>query len=105
MFDDVLQMEEGLCPAPVTTAEEVLVSSRDATDREAIPHKPEETRGAVAMTLTEREESGEVEPWAATVPPVRSFFLWRESLSYFFINNKAILICVCSSGMGAHHKT
>ncbi|XP_056597789.1 large proline-rich protein BAG6 isoform X2 [Triplophysa dalaica] len=64
-----LEMEEGLCPAPVTTAEEVLVSSRDATDREATPHKPEEMRGAVAMTLTEREESGEVEPWAATVPP------------------------------------
>ncbi|KAA0710674.1 Large proline-rich protein BAG6 [Triplophysa tibetana] len=64
-----LEMEEGLCPAPATTAEEVLVSSRDATDREAPPHRPEETRGAVAMTLTEREESGEVEPWAATVPP------------------------------------
>ncbi|XP_057210322.1 large proline-rich protein BAG6 isoform X3 [Triplophysa rosa] len=64
-----LEMEEGLFPASATTAEEVLVSSRDAADREEPPHRPEETRGAVAMTLTEREESGEVEPWAATVPP------------------------------------
>lgn len=68
-------MEEGLCPAPATTAEEIMVSSRDAANREEPPHRPEETRGAVAMTVTEREESGEVEPWATTVPPVRvSFF-------------------------------
>lgn len=70
----MLQMEEGLCPAPATTAEEVLVSSRDAANCHEPPHRPEETQGAVAMTLTEREESGEVEPWAATVPPVRTYF-------------------------------
>uniref|UniRef100_A0A673KZE1 Large proline-rich protein BAG6 n=1 Tax=Sinocyclocheilus rhinocerous TaxID=307959 RepID=A0A673KZE1_9TELE len=40
------QMEEGLSPAPATTAEEVMASSGDTAD-----------------------STGEVEPWAATVPP------------------------------------
>uniref|UniRef100_A0A8C1JPS1 Large proline-rich protein BAG6 n=1 Tax=Cyprinus carpio TaxID=7962 RepID=A0A8C1JPS1_CYPCA len=48
--DYMLQMEEGLSPAPATTAEEVMASSGDTAD--------------------DREEStGEAEPWAATVPP------------------------------------
>uniref|UniRef100_A0A673LW31 Large proline-rich protein BAG6 n=1 Tax=Sinocyclocheilus rhinocerous TaxID=307959 RepID=A0A673LW31_9TELE len=52
------QMEEGLSPAPATTAEEVMASSGDTTD------------GAVAMAPVDREESiGEAEPWAATLPP------------------------------------
>uniref|UniRef100_A0A671TCR6 Large proline-rich protein BAG6 n=1 Tax=Sinocyclocheilus anshuiensis TaxID=1608454 RepID=A0A671TCR6_9TELE len=43
-------MEEGLSPAPATTAEEVMASSGDTAD--------------------DREEStGEAEPWAATLPP------------------------------------
>uniref|UniRef100_A0A8C1KC27 Large proline-rich protein BAG6 n=1 Tax=Cyprinus carpio TaxID=7962 RepID=A0A8C1KC27_CYPCA len=66
------QMEEGLSPAPATTAEEVMASSRDTADTDEPPGRPllEETRGAVAMATADREESiGEVEPWAATVPP------------------------------------
>uniref|UniRef100_A0A673KWU9 Large proline-rich protein BAG6 n=1 Tax=Sinocyclocheilus rhinocerous TaxID=307959 RepID=A0A673KWU9_9TELE len=42
------QMEEGLSPAPATTAEEVMASSGDTADADEPP---------------------EVEPWAATVPP------------------------------------
>ncbi len=70
--DYMLQMGEGLSPAPATTAEEVMASSGD-TDGDEPPGRPllEETRGAVAMAPTDREEStGEAEPWAATVPAV-----------------------------------
>uniref|UniRef100_A0A8C1KA75 Large proline-rich protein BAG6 n=1 Tax=Cyprinus carpio TaxID=7962 RepID=A0A8C1KA75_CYPCA len=69
---DNMSMEEGLSPAPATTAEEVMASSRDTADTDEPPGRPllEETRGAVAMATADREESiGEVEPWAATVPP------------------------------------
>lgn len=66
-----VEMEEDVFPAPATTAEEVMVSLGDPTDREEPPHRSssEETRGTTTMAVTEREESGEVEPWAATVPP------------------------------------
>lgn len=67
-------MEEGLSPAPATTAEEVMASSGDTADGDEPPGRPslEELRGAVAMATADREEStGEAEPWAATVPPVR----------------------------------
>lgn len=70
----MLQMEEGLSPAPATTAEEVMASSGDTADGDEPPGRPllEETRGAVAMAIADREEStGEADPWAATVPPVR----------------------------------
>lgn len=66
------QMEEGLSPAPATTAEEVMASSGDTADGDEPPGRPllEETRGAVAMAHADREEStGEADPWAATVPP------------------------------------
>ncbi|XP_016345635.1 large proline-rich protein BAG6 isoform X2 [Sinocyclocheilus anshuiensis] len=64
-----VEMEEGLSPAPATTAEEVMASSGDTADADEPPGRPllEET---VAMATADREEStGEVEPWAATVPP------------------------------------
>ncbi|XP_048057229.1 large proline-rich protein BAG6 isoform X2 [Megalobrama amblycephala] len=67
-----VEMDEGLSPAPATTAEEVMASSGDTADGDEPPGRPllEELRGAVAMATTDREEStGEVEPWAATVPP------------------------------------
>ncbi|XP_016415120.1 large proline-rich protein BAG6-like isoform X3 [Sinocyclocheilus rhinocerous] len=67
-----VEMEEGLSPAPATTAEEVMASSGDTTDGDEPPGRPllEETRGAVAMAPVDREESiGEAEPWAATLPP------------------------------------
>ncbi|XP_043073518.1 large proline-rich protein BAG6 isoform X4 [Puntigrus tetrazona] len=67
-----VEMEEGLSPAPATTAEEVMASSGDTADGDEPPGRPllEETRGAVAMAPADREEStGEAEPWAATVPP------------------------------------
>uniref|UniRef100_A0A8C1QF32 Large proline-rich protein BAG6 n=1 Tax=Cyprinus carpio TaxID=7962 RepID=A0A8C1QF32_CYPCA len=70
--DYMLQMEEGLSPAPATTAEEVMASSGDTADGDEPPGRPslEETRGAGAMSPVDREEStGEAEPWAATVPP------------------------------------
>ncbi|KAI2652729.1 Large proline-rich protein BAG6 [Labeo rohita] len=69
-----VEMEEGLSPAPATTAEEVMASSGDTADADEPPGRPllEDTRGAVAMATADREESsGEAEPWAATVPPVR----------------------------------
>uniref|UniRef100_A0A671TDT8 Large proline-rich protein BAG6 n=1 Tax=Sinocyclocheilus anshuiensis TaxID=1608454 RepID=A0A671TDT8_9TELE len=50
LYTQVFTMEEGLSPAPATTAEEVMASSGDTAD--------------------DREEStGEAEPWAATLPP------------------------------------
>ncbi|XP_073677400.1 large proline-rich protein BAG6 isoform X2 [Garra rufa] len=67
-----VEMEDGLSPAPATTAEEVMASSGDAADGDEPPGRPllEDARGAVAMATADREEStGEVEPWAATVPP------------------------------------
>ncbi|XP_050992456.1 large proline-rich protein BAG6 isoform X4 [Labeo rohita] len=67
-----VEMEEGLSPAPATTAEEVMASSGDTADADEPPGRPllEDTRGAVAMATADREESsGEAEPWAATVPP------------------------------------
>ncbi|XP_016339720.1 large proline-rich protein BAG6-like isoform X4 [Sinocyclocheilus anshuiensis] len=67
-----VEMEEGLSPAPATTAEEVMASSGDTADGDEPPGRPllEETRGAVAMAPVDREEStGEAEPWAATLPP------------------------------------
>uniref|UniRef100_A0A8C1JPQ2 Large proline-rich protein BAG6 n=1 Tax=Cyprinus carpio TaxID=7962 RepID=A0A8C1JPQ2_CYPCA len=67
-----VEMEEGLSPAPATTAEEVMASSGDTADGDEPPGRPslEETRGAGAMSPVDREEStGEAEPWAATVPP------------------------------------
>ncbi|XP_026112783.1 large proline-rich protein BAG6-like isoform X2 [Carassius auratus] len=67
-----VEMEVGLSPAPATTAEEVMASSRDTADADEPPGRPllEETQGAVAMATADREESaGEAEPWAATVPP------------------------------------
>ncbi len=69
----MLQMEEGLSPAPATTAEEVMATSGDTADGDEPPGRPllEETRGAVAMAPADMESTGEAEPWAATVPPVR----------------------------------
>ncbi|XP_051949340.1 large proline-rich protein BAG6 isoform X2 [Xyrauchen texanus] len=65
-----VEMEESLSPAPASTAEGVMASTGDAADGEELRHRPllDETRGA--MAITERLESnGEVEPWAAAVPP------------------------------------
>ncbi|XP_051526537.1 large proline-rich protein BAG6 isoform X2 [Myxocyprinus asiaticus] len=65
-----VEMEESLSPAPATTAEGVMESAGDAFDGEEPRYRPllEETQGA--MAITERVESnGEVEPWAAAVPP------------------------------------
>lgn len=78
-----MNVEEGLSPAPATTAEEALRSSGD-TDGDEAPSRPsaEETRGAVAMATTEREEStGEAEPWAATVPPEWVPIIRRDMLT------------------------
>ncbi|XP_007249451.3 large proline-rich protein BAG6 isoform X5 [Astyanax mexicanus] len=72
------QMEEGLSPAPATTAEEAMASSGDSADsREpaadlAPPCRPSsgEARGTAGMAAAGREESGaEAEPWAASMPP------------------------------------
>uniref|UniRef100_A0A3B1IIM6 Large proline-rich protein BAG6 n=1 Tax=Astyanax mexicanus TaxID=7994 RepID=A0A3B1IIM6_ASTMX len=72
------QMEEGLSPAPATTAEEAMASSGESADsREpaadlAPPCRPSsgEARGTAGMAAAGREESGaEAEPWAASVPP------------------------------------
>uniref|UniRef100_A0A8B9RF47 Large proline-rich protein BAG6 n=1 Tax=Astyanax mexicanus TaxID=7994 RepID=A0A8B9RF47_ASTMX len=72
------QMEEGLSPAPATTAEEAMASSGESADsREpaadlAPPCRPSsgEARGTAGMAAAGREESGaEAEPWAASMPP------------------------------------
>uniref|UniRef100_A0A8B9KIJ7 Large proline-rich protein BAG6 n=1 Tax=Astyanax mexicanus TaxID=7994 RepID=A0A8B9KIJ7_ASTMX len=71
-------MEEGLSPAPATTAEEAMASSGESADsREpaadlAPPCRPSsgEARGTAGMAAAGREESGaEAEPWAASMPP------------------------------------
>uniref|UniRef100_A0A671TD55 Large proline-rich protein BAG6 n=1 Tax=Sinocyclocheilus anshuiensis TaxID=1608454 RepID=A0A671TD55_9TELE len=51
LYTQVFTMEEGLSPAPATTAEEVMASSGDTADGDEPPGRPllEETRGAVAM--------------------------------------------------------
>uniref|UniRef100_A0A4W5Q0K5 BCL2-associated athanogene 6 n=1 Tax=Hucho hucho TaxID=62062 RepID=A0A4W5Q0K5_9TELE len=60
------QMDKGLSPAPATTAGEAMVSSGDRQEVGASPR----TGRAVAMAAGRREESvGDVEPWAAAVPP------------------------------------
>uniref|UniRef100_A0A3B1K2D2 Large proline-rich protein BAG6 n=1 Tax=Astyanax mexicanus TaxID=7994 RepID=A0A3B1K2D2_ASTMX len=73
-----VEMEEGLSPAPATTAEEAMASSGESADsREpaadlAPPCRPSsgEARGTAGMAAAGREESGaEAEPWAASVPP------------------------------------
>ncbi|XP_007249449.3 large proline-rich protein BAG6 isoform X3 [Astyanax mexicanus] len=73
-----VEMEEGLSPAPATTAEEAMASSGDSADsREpaadlAPPCRPSsgEARGTAGMAAAGREESGaEAEPWAASMPP------------------------------------
>lgn len=82
-------MEEGLSPAPATTAEEVMASSGDTADGDEPPGRPllEELRGAVAMATTDREEStGEAEPWAATVPPVRLHCLLIQCICQTFVS-------------------
>ncbi|XP_076864622.1 large proline-rich protein BAG6 isoform X2 [Brachyhypopomus gauderio] len=68
-----VQMEEGLSPAPATTAEEALASSGESASRDGAepaadlaPHRSSsgETRAGGG------EESGmQAEPWAAAVPP------------------------------------
>ncbi|XP_066531683.1 large proline-rich protein BAG6 isoform X2 [Hoplias malabaricus] len=73
-----VEMEEGLSPAPATTAEEAMASSAESAESgEAAadvssPHGPSsvETRGQAGVAAAGREESGaEAEPWAASVPP------------------------------------
>uniref|UniRef100_A0A8C7RF69 Large proline-rich protein BAG6 n=1 Tax=Oncorhynchus mykiss TaxID=8022 RepID=A0A8C7RF69_ONCMY len=73
-----VEMDEGLSPAPATTAEEAMASSGNRQEVGAYPEvtapsqraSSGETRGAVAMAAGGREESGgDVEPWAAAVPP------------------------------------
>ncbi|XP_055749723.1 large proline-rich protein BAG6-like isoform X3 [Salvelinus fontinalis] len=73
-----MEMDEGLSPALATTAEEAMASSGNRQEVGASPGvttpsqraSSGETRGAVAMAAGGREESGgEVEPWAAAVPP------------------------------------
>uniref|UniRef100_A0A674DS66 Large proline-rich protein BAG6 n=1 Tax=Salmo trutta TaxID=8032 RepID=A0A674DS66_SALTR len=73
-----VEMDEGLSPAPATTAEEAMASSGNTQEVGASPGvttpsrraSSAETRGSVAMAAGGREESGgDVEPWAAAVPP------------------------------------
>ncbi|KAI1886104.1 hypothetical protein AGOR_G00210580 [Albula goreensis] len=73
------ETDGALSPAPATTAEEAMVSAREAGANGLLPGdagaqggaSPPETRGAVAVAAAGvREESGgEAEPWAAAVPP------------------------------------
>uniref|UniRef100_A0A4W5Q4I8 BCL2-associated athanogene 6 n=1 Tax=Hucho hucho TaxID=62062 RepID=A0A4W5Q4I8_9TELE len=73
-----MEMDKGLSPAPATTAGEAMVSSGDRQEVGASPRvtttsrraSSGETGRAVAMAAGRREESvGDVEPWAAAVPP------------------------------------
>lgn len=73
-----VEMEEGLSPAPATTAEEAMASSGESADsREPAadltpPCRPSsgEARGTAGIAAAGREESGaEAEPWAASMPP------------------------------------
>uniref|UniRef100_A0A673YLM3 Large proline-rich protein BAG6 n=1 Tax=Salmo trutta TaxID=8032 RepID=A0A673YLM3_SALTR len=63
-----MEMAEGLSPAPATTAGEAMVSSGVTTPSRRASSG--EIGRAVAMAAGRREESvGDVEPWAAAVPP------------------------------------
>uniref|UniRef100_A0A4W5NTH5 Large proline-rich protein BAG6 n=1 Tax=Hucho hucho TaxID=62062 RepID=A0A4W5NTH5_9TELE len=73
-----VEVSDCLSPAPATTAEEAMASSGNRQEVGASPGvttpsrraSSGETRGAVAMAAGGREESGgDVEPWAAAVPP------------------------------------
>uniref|UniRef100_A0A8C7RIN1 Large proline-rich protein BAG6 n=1 Tax=Oncorhynchus mykiss TaxID=8022 RepID=A0A8C7RIN1_ONCMY len=73
-----VEVSDCLSPAPATTAEEAMASSGNRQEVGAYPEvtapsqraSSGETRGAVAMAAGGREESGgDVEPWAAAVPP------------------------------------
>ncbi|KAJ8367672.1 hypothetical protein AAFF_G00313720 [Aldrovandia affinis] len=72
-----VEMEETLSPAPATTAEEAMASSREtgdpgaSEDVAALGGAPAgETRATSAMAMAGREEpGGEAEPWAAAIPP------------------------------------
>lgn len=73
-----VEMDEGLSPAPATTAEEAMASSGESADSREPPAdlapscRPSsgETRGPAGMAAAGREESGaEAEPWAASMPP------------------------------------
>ncbi|XP_036808928.1 large proline-rich protein BAG6 isoform X1 [Oncorhynchus mykiss] len=73
-----MEMAAGLSPAPATTAGEAMVSSGDRQEVGASPEVTTPSRRAssgeigraVAMAAGGREESvGDVEPWAAAVPP------------------------------------
>uniref|UniRef100_A0A8C1BPD2 Large proline-rich protein BAG6 n=1 Tax=Cyprinus carpio carpio TaxID=630221 RepID=A0A8C1BPD2_CYPCA len=101
------QMEEGLSPAPATTAEEVMASSRDTADTDEPPGRPllEETRGAVAMATADREESiGEVEPWAATVPPEWVPIIRHDMLTHRKIKSQPPLSDAYLHGMPAKRR-
>ncbi|KAJ8377921.1 hypothetical protein AAFF_G00249840 [Aldrovandia affinis] len=73
-----VETDGALSPAPATTAEEAMVSSREAGATGPSPGdagalggaSPRETRGGLVMGASGgREESGgEAEPWAAAVP-------------------------------------
>uniref|UniRef100_A0A8C8IBD4 Large proline-rich protein BAG6 n=1 Tax=Oncorhynchus tshawytscha TaxID=74940 RepID=A0A8C8IBD4_ONCTS len=73
-----VEVSDCLSPAPATTAEEAMASSGNRQEVGAYPGvtapsqraSSGENRGAVAMAAGGREESGgDVEPWAAAVPP------------------------------------
>ncbi|XP_055732915.1 large proline-rich protein BAG6-like [Salvelinus fontinalis] len=73
-----MEMAGGLSPAPATTAGAAMVSSGDRQEVEASPGVTTPLRRAssgeigraVAMAAGRREESvGDMEPWAAAVPP------------------------------------
>ncbi|KAK6328019.1 hypothetical protein J4Q44_G00036650 [Coregonus suidteri] len=90
-----MEMDEGLSPAPATTAGEAMVSSGDrqevgASPRVATPSQRAssgETGRAAAMAAGRREESvGDVEPWAATVPLIRHDMKTQPPLSDAYLH-------------------
>ena len=81
-------MDEGLSPAAATTAEEAMASSGDSGERGVSPGETTPSSGdtqRLAGALSGREEvAPEVEPWAASVPPVMNLFVFL-GLDFLFI--------------------
>lgn len=69
-------MEESLSPAAATTAEEVMASSVNGGERGGSPGDntvaSADIQCPVGAPTRQEEVTPEVEPWAASVPPVRN---------------------------------
>ncbi|XP_028452460.1 large proline-rich protein BAG6 [Perca flavescens] len=102
------QAEEGLSPAPGTTAEDTTASSGDSGEREASPRGNTASSGdsqRPAGAPTGREQATpELEPWAAAVPPEWVPIIRHDMLSQRKIRNQPPLSDGYLHGMPAKRR-